>query len=376
VNAIFTIELLPARHGDAIWIEYGDPAAPHRILIDGGARKATRDTISDLIAQRIDPAASPDFELIVLTHIDADHITGLLNLLEDRSVPLRPRDVWFNGWEHMPDDLLGAEQAERLSKAIRERGLPWNAAFAGHAVRLDGTYDDPYLAPLPAITLPGGMRLTLLSPTYKTLADLKPKWKEEVEAAGLVPGGGPPPERPDDLLGGAAKPLDPDTDAMERFSPDPSKANAGSIAFLAEFEGRSALLTGDAHAPVLEASIGVLLGSRQMEKLAVDVFKVPHHGSKYNLSPGLLKLVDTRRYLFSTDGSSRSHHPDRVAVSRIVTMKRGASLEFNYETDYSRPWADRRLRNRYGYDVVVPGPQERWLTIRLDPEANPDSSSD
>jgi len=29
-----------------------------------------------------------------------------------------------------------------------------------------------------------------------------------------------------------------------------------------------------------------------------------------------------------------------VAVSRIVTMKRGASLEFNYETDCSRPWAD------------------------------------
>ena len=33
---MFTIELLPAAHGDAIWLEYGPVAQPHRILIDGG----------------------------------------------------------------------------------------------------------------------------------------------------------------------------------------------------------------------------------------------------------------------------------------------------------------------------------------------------
>ena len=33
---MFTIELLPAAHGDAIWLEYGPDAQPHRILIDGG----------------------------------------------------------------------------------------------------------------------------------------------------------------------------------------------------------------------------------------------------------------------------------------------------------------------------------------------------
>ncbi len=367
MNAIFTIELLPARNGDAIWIEYGDPGAPHRILIDGGAENATRDTIINLIAQRIDPRATPDFELIVLTHIDADHITGLLGVLEDYSVPLRPRDVWYNGWDHMPDDRLGAKQAERLAKVIRERGLPWNAAFCGRAVRLDGTYDEPFPDILPIVTLPGGMRLTLLSPTYKTLADLKPVWKKEVEDAGLVPGTGTRAEPLEDRLGGAPGPLDPGTDATEKFTPDNSKSNAGSIAFLAEFGGRSALLAGDAHASVLEASIGRLLRSRQQGTLPVDVFKLPHHGSKYNLSPSLIRLVDTRRYLFSTDGSSSSHHPDRVAVSRIITTKRGASLEFNYDTECSRPWATGRLQREFGYDVVVPAPHEKWLTIRLDP---------
>ena len=85
---IFTLELLPARFGDAIWVEYGDPQSPHRMLIDGGARPTTCATIVELMNARIG-AADPDFELIVLTHIDGDHITGLLNLFEDRTGPSR-----------------------------------------------------------------------------------------------------------------------------------------------------------------------------------------------------------------------------------------------------------------------------------------------
>lgn len=31
------MEMLLAGHGDCLWIEYGDPTAPRRVLIDGGA---------------------------------------------------------------------------------------------------------------------------------------------------------------------------------------------------------------------------------------------------------------------------------------------------------------------------------------------------
>ena len=33
---MFSIEMLPAQQGDALWIEYGSAAKPHRILVDGG----------------------------------------------------------------------------------------------------------------------------------------------------------------------------------------------------------------------------------------------------------------------------------------------------------------------------------------------------
>jgi hypothetical protein len=287
---IFTLELLPARIGDAIWVEYGDRRSPHRILIDGGARSTTCATIVELMNARIG-AADPDFELIVLTHIDGDHITGLLDLFEDRTVALRPRDVWFNGWKHLPSDLMGAKQAERLSTAIQKRRLPWNKDFGGKAVRLAGTLAQPDPDVLPEITLPGGMVLTLLSPTYEGLAKLRPVWKEELDKAHLIPGTGAEPTGEADRLGTVRGPLKPDEDAKERFKADTTEANGSSIAFLAEYSGRSVLFTGDAHARVLETSIRTLLRNRGQDKLTVGAFKLPHHGSKYNLSPALLGSI-------------------------------------------------------------------------------------
>ena len=364
--SVFRVELLPARHGDAIWVEYGDPAKPHRMLIDGGATRAGRDTIVELMRERIPPGADVDFDLIVLSHIDADHLTGLLALFEDDAVALRPSDVWFNGWDHMPDDRLGAKQAERLTAAIRRRGLPWNAAFQGAAVSLGGgPGETPSL--VPPIRLDGGLVLTLLSPTYDKLAELKPVWRDEVELAGLTPGARVVPPPQDDRLGDKPLPSDLGELARERVQGDASEANGASIAFLAEYGGHGILLTGDAHADVLASSIRLLLAQRGASRLRVDAVKVPHHGSKYNLTPELLGLLDCRRFLFSTDGTSRSRHPDPVAVARIVTAVPDAVLEFNYRTETTSRWTNARLQRRHGYTVRYPGQGEEWLTVGLIP---------
>ena len=66
------IEMLRAGHGDCLWIEYGDPQHPRRVLIDGGAtgthKRALRPKLLGL------PEKDRRFELLMVTHIDADHI--------------------------------------------------------------------------------------------------------------------------------------------------------------------------------------------------------------------------------------------------------------------------------------------------------------
>jgi hypothetical protein len=73
--SIFRIDMLPGREGDCLWIEYGDAARPRRILIDGG-RKLAWQTLKQRFAAL--PADQRKFELLMLSHVDADHIEGLL----------------------------------------------------------------------------------------------------------------------------------------------------------------------------------------------------------------------------------------------------------------------------------------------------------
>lgn len=349
---MFCLEMLPARHGDALWLEYGEPENPHRVLVDGGpGSQSTRGLMTDRLRAR------HDLDLLVVTHIDADHITGIIDVIEDPAVPLSPRDIWFNGWQHLPTDLLGARQGEALGGAIRRRGFPWNLSFAGEAVMV------PDEGELPVISLPGGLTLALLSPTRRQLAELRPVWKREVEKAGLVPG--LEAERAaaqPDLLGDA--PIDPSKLAEEPYEEDRSEANGASIAMLAEFEGKTLLLTGDAHARVLAEGLRRLTRQRGVDAIRLDAFKLAHHGSKHNLSPEVLDLVDCELFLFSTNGDI-FRHPDPVAVSRIVVEREDRALAFNYRVQTTERWDSPRLRRRFRYRTVFPGSEMAGLVVQL-----------
>jgi beta-lactamase superfamily II metal-dependent hydrolase len=345
---MFTLDALPARQGDALWITWGD-GEPHHLLVDGGPPStATRVALEERLRGR-------PVELAVVTHIDADHIVGVLALLERRSLPLQIGDVWFNGWDQLPTDLLGAKQAERLGAAIVRRKLDWNGAFGGHAVAI------PDHGPLPVRQLPGGLTLTVLSPSRTELAQLRPVWKEEVEKAGLTPGGAAREERERaaDLLGEG--PVDPDTLAGAPFTDDTTEPNRSSIVLLVEFGDRSLLLTGDAHSAALARGLGRLARERGVEQITVDVVKVPHHGSRNNLGPDLLAVLGSERWVFSTNGAIY-HHPDPMSVARIVTARAAAAkatgrptrLAFTAATAYTAPWESPRLKVAYRYTTAYP----------------------
>jgi beta-lactamase superfamily II metal-dependent hydrolase len=341
------IEMLPAGHGDCLWIEYGDPKAPRRALIDGGATGTYKRALQPRL--RALPEKDRRFELLMVTHIDADHITGVLELLKDKETGFRAKDIWFNGYRHLPDEnpeTLGPVQGEALTDLLVKPGVTWNGAFKKAAVAV------PKDGELPRISLDGGLALTLLSPTPAKLAELKPAWEKEVRKAGLDP----EMKRPEEvesaegfaLLGG---PPDVDELVLEKFSEDTAEANGSSIAVLAEFEGHRLLLTGDAHPGVLTAGIKRLAKN---DKLAVDACKLPHHGSKANVSRQLLEVLDCKQYLFSTNGA-HFKHPDRQAVARVI--KWGGSqpeLSFNYRTEFNNAWDGKPLRERYSYTTVFP----------------------
>jgi len=370
---MFSIEMLPAQQGDALWIEYGDPAKPSRVLVDGGTPPtvaALRDRIAAL------PAADRHFDLIAVTHIDTDHIGGMLRLLSDRSLGLSADDFWFNGWPHLPgnarDERLGPIDGEILARLIEHAGLPWNAAFGGGPVVVPDTTD----APLATATLRGGLRLTVLSPTRTELGDLKRAWRAVLAEAGL---NGSDLEdglrramrhkgvTPPDVLGDEA--IDIGRDAASTFTPDAAVANSTSIALLAEIGEKRALLTGDAWAPVLEGGIRRYLSEHHADRLRVGAMKVAHHGSKNNTSASLLDLIVSPRYLFSTSGAI-FHHPDHQAVSRVIAAgaRSGAPVElhFNYQTADNGAWVNPARWPGFRFRAVYPpAGADGWLQVQI-----------
>ena len=355
-DLVFDIEMLPARNGDALWIEYGKRDSPSRVLIDCG-----RSETAELLIPRMASGLKPHFDLFVMTHIDADHIEGALPLLSHPAFDATFDDVWFNGWKQV-NRYLSVIQGEEFSKLIMERRLPWNEAFSDERF----VYPRPVVVPrtglLPEVTLAGGMRLTLLSPTVVDLRRLAVKWRSqraELKRRGLLGAKRPPPvQDPADL--------DLEELANRKLRRDPSAANGSSIAFLAEYNGRSAIFTGDAHVCELVSSLKRFRKQRGIaHRLAVNAMKLSHHGSRQGHSKALLDLIDCPRYLVSTNGHSH-YHPDREAIARTILWGgKDPTLYFNYRSEFNSYWGDQDHQRSHGYRAVFPPDEEQGLTVSL-----------
>lgn len=358
----FRVEMLPAGEGDALWVEYGDDAAPSRMLVDGGVF-ATHEALLDRVR-----AGQRRFELIVVTHVDNDHIDALVKLL-GADFGIEAADFWFNGYRQLlrdppPRDKLGPKQGEMLTTRIGLRKLPHNTRFGGGSVVVP---EDPDAA-LPTKDF-AGMTLTLLGPRWEDLDELRPEWERVVEAAGLEPGSAytgaklladQKKYRAPDALG---KPPPLRTWADRPFRDDGSKPNRSSISFLAEYGGKSVLFTGDATSGTLVAGIDRLLRSRGgARRLVVTAVKLPHHGSKNNVSRELVERLACRHWLVSTNGN-RHDHPDDDAIARVILGSKDPVLWFNYTSDDNRHWADPAWQRKHGYSTVYPPDGREGLVV-------------
>jgi beta-lactamase superfamily II metal-dependent hydrolase len=363
-TSTFAIEMLPADNGDCLWIEYGDPFRPRRILIDCGAVSAARTLVS-----RIESIGVPServFELFVLTHIDADHINGALPLFGNANLDARFEDIWFNGW-HQVSQFLSVKQGEDFSKLLEDpaRSLPWNRAVTSKRDRHPAPIVLPSDKPPPTFELPGGLRLTLLSPGAEQLKRLGREWRQallELEPGKAMLGRRRPPPPVADFVK-----FDLEALARKPVTKDTSVANGSSIALLAEFKEHAILLTGDAHADVLAKSITALQQARgrKNEKLKLDALKLSHHGSAGGTTVELLALLDCQRYLVSSNGNI-FYHPDREAMARVILNGgKRPTLYFNYRSPLNELWDAPTLKARYDYRTEYPPEGQAGLHVPL-----------
>ncbi len=360
---MYNIHLLPASFGDSILIEYGESTA-HYILIDGGPFSNYEEMISGL--RRVAPAIK-GLELLVITHIDIDHIDGIITLLKGKNPDFEIRDIWFNGQEEIKEasDLLAPLQGEYITALIKEKKLPHNKAFQGKPVVVRDYKH------LPVIKLEGGMSLTLLNPGLSELAKLHGEWLKKLEKFGkevdflkLLDEDHryiPPVIKGDDLLG------DTPIKTLQKtiVEPDTSTANLSSIAFIATWQQKTCLFAGDAPSHCLLKAIDPMLETTGTEKIQLDAWKLAHHGSKKSTVDSIMKKIMCRNILVSSDGA-RYKHPDEVCLAKLLLYNAsGQRFYFNYKTDFNKRWAKKEEQNTYKFTSFYPTEDTNGISIKL-----------
>ena len=387
-----SIEMLPAAHGDGLWVEWTHAGRPYRVLIDGGPGKtypALRNRVEQL------PEKDKRIDMMTITHIDTDHIDGAVTLLLD-DLNVKFDDIWFNGRNHVQNPLspvsgsryLGGVQGQVLSAILALPRFSWNKAFGGRAIVVDSANR---VFPVTEI---GGLTFTILSPRVEQLERLARTWDldiiEALRKMELIPEGERETDVADKIHEGGfelarkllasryPKRINPPPEWTQpgdddNYLGDASNPNGSSIAFLVEDQSRdlAVLFTGDAHAPVLFTSVMELLMERGEDRLRLDAMKLPHHGSRHNISAELLSQLDCNTFLISSDGSAGYNHPDDQTIQQILddAKSRGTrpALYFNYLSHRTKSWASKSSGNGKLYDAYFPkrGEGEHGLVVTV-----------
>lgn len=347
------IHVLPAGGGDCFLLEFLQE--DYRIIIDGGYAETYRKYLKPVLKNLAEKGKR--INLLVVTHIDSDHINGIKAFLEENGKADDPQiigvdEVWYNGFFHINTreiqlgeipyylkesmqsivlanyevaedgtEEVGVSQGNALSKLLLDGAYHWNSMFHNQAVCTE--YDKCF-------QLCNKLKLTLLNPCQKQLQDLADYWIGELKktiknfviyenrlyAEAFESYMQWENDDSDTRIEDISSSIDcqnwEQLATMQEVETDSSKTNRSSIAFMLEYEEMKLLFPGDCPIQLI------------MEELPnqIDFVKLPHHGSNRDICCEFLNNTQVSYYLLSTDGK-KFGHPSKSVIANILCKSVG-----------------------------------------------------
>ena len=359
------ISVFQSDKGDCLLLTSSDK---RRILIDGGMRASYTRFVAPSLGE-------DDLDLVCVSHIDQDHISGVLQMLDDMVAwrihefhlengnpshpqPKSPRppgvkQIWHNAFHTQVGDnagriedllaassaiLSGTEDQELLRIAVEQRSI---ATSIPEAIQLSQRIDDKQLGiPLNRsfrnrlalvhsskrpIRL-GSLALFVLAPFAEDLEKLRKEWNKWLEK-----------NRP--RLEQLQRRARADAErlgasdlqtllniqlAQARELGDRKKVttpNLASLMLLVEEDGKRLLLTGDGHADDILKGLAHYGKLERHGGVHVDALKVQHHGSEHNMTPAFARAVTADHYIFCANGEHEN--PDLAVIRTILDSRLG-----------------------------------------------------
>ena len=302
-------------------------------------------------------------EAVVVSHVDADHITGILDLFADveraradgEADPVAIGDLWHNGFGATLDDargslfgnlqammsqagrasvaaangsvaMLGIAQGAKLQRMATKLGVSLNGFFGGRPIVVDGPG-----APTRAL---GGATLAIAGPTRANLDQLRNEWIDWIE------------RHVDAFAMG---------DVAAMANADTSVPNLSSIVLFGATADGDVLFTGDARGDHILQGLEATGFLQAGGKRPLRLLKVQHHGSDRNAASDFFERLPADIYLLSANG--KHGNPDTGLLAMIVDAAAATGRHPLVVVTNEAPSLDWLRQNRppaqFGYTLTV-----------------------
>lgn len=277
---MFKITFLSERTADCFLVSVGSPQSATHILIDGGLAKDKNKLVDHLKAHT---DAGNTLDLVILSHVDGDHIGGLLGLFQQDFINSTfVKEVWFNSkistlTKSSKDLDISYTQGNKLAKLLEEKKINTRGVCSDT--------NEPQFSST-------NCEITVLAPSQVALDKLEDDWRSlEVSAENV------------DLQ------LSWDELRQEPFVEDQSVTNRSSIAVVIRslLSGRSVFFAGDSVPSEILARVDTT-------PKKFELVKLPHHGSKKNINVDLIEKFPAKRYVIPAGANNHKPHKKTMQV--------------------------------------------------------------
>ena len=350
-----TLRVYHAGDGDCLLIT--DATGTRTMLVDGGRTGTFKDFKRDDLTMN-------DIDVICVSHIDNDHISGILQLLDDEVAwrrhdfltdvgepshepgaprPPKIKEIWHNAlFELVGADLvLPIENALATSSQIlRKRGLEdqalscENIALGERAGLELARRVSPEQLDIELNKAANGglltreeargrrferMRVKVIGPSQADIDRLRVVWKKWIEDNPTALDELREGFREDEAFLGAATPGTSIAADLGDGASSITAPNLASIMLVLEEHDESILLTGDGGADEIIAGMEAENELRKNRSRHVTVFKIPHHGALANMTEELARRVTADHYVFCGNGAH--HNPELELLERLTQIR-------------------------------------------------------
>jgi ribonuclease BN (tRNA processing enzyme) len=370
------LNVLQAAYGDCMILKSGSQSESsqtnsHHFLIDGGPASTFNNGLKGELQKIRENGGRVD--LLIVSHVDNDHINGLLKLMQDLSLQKTSNKrwtieidaLWYNAFSRTIGQRIEGRlrallrntrtvfktrsRAQMTVRGIREgHDLYQYAHELGIEINPQFNKDTIIVTDKPKELKFGNLKFLVIGPTRKNLEDLRKEWL--------------------DWLDKHEKALKRRADYRLAIQADKSIPNLSSIMFLAKENDDSILFTGDGLGEhvIYGLKQARLLGSSR--PVHVNILKLPHHGSDRNITRDFFTNVTADKYLISANG--RDDNPSFLTLSWIAeTAKeqdRQVEIILTNNTSNVERFVKKYPKDEYGYKLKLMKKGSHSMNLRLE----------